>query len=122
MGGRAHWRFSLVVAISSTDAMSEASLSPGNFLNFQTRACRLASYLAFPPPDTCTRHGVVLAPHERPRKDRRLLDRQSSEDLLTCPAPPPPPGRAWGGELRLVPAVPAPCQAPRAPASCKAGG
>lgn len=54
MGGRAHCRFSFVVAMSSTDATRLASLSPENFLNFQTSACFLASYLAFPPPDTCT--------------------------------------------------------------------
>ncbi len=52
MGGFAQLRFSLVVAIRSTLAMRLASLSPGNFLNFQTSACRLASYLALPPPDT----------------------------------------------------------------------
>ena len=56
MGGRAHWRFSLVVAISSTEAISDASLSPGNFLNFHTSACRFASYFALPPPDTCAKH------------------------------------------------------------------
>lgn len=48
MGGLAHAFFSLVVAISSTEATRALSVCPVKRLIFQTRACFLASYLAFP--------------------------------------------------------------------------
>jgi len=48
MGGLAQAFFSLVVAISSTEATSALSVCPVKRLIFHTRACFLASYLALP--------------------------------------------------------------------------
>ena len=48
MGGRAHAFFSLVVAISSTEATRALSVCPVNRLIFHTSACFFASYLALP--------------------------------------------------------------------------
>lgn len=50
MGGLAQAFFSLVVAISSTDATRALSVCPVKRLIFHTRACFLASYLALPAP------------------------------------------------------------------------
>ena len=47
-GGRPQGLRSRVVAMSSTAAASVCSVSPVNFLSFQTRAFFLGSYLALP--------------------------------------------------------------------------
>ena len=56
IGGRAQGFFSLVVAISSTEATRALSVCPVKRLIFQTRQCFLLSYLALPAgPPPCER-------------------------------------------------------------------
>ncbi len=76
MGGRAQGFFSLVVAMSSTEATRALSVCPVKRLIFQTRQCFLLSYLALPagPPQYENhfrkRIMVNIAGQQRPPHDR----------------------------------------------------
>ena len=74
MGGRAQGFFSLVVAISSTEATRALSVCPVKRLIFQTRQCFLLSYLALP----------AGPPHQGSHDRKRALQGNSSREH--CPS------------------------------------